>query len=275
MLTTPAEGGAWDVPDHVVREYRGRRTRHATVIPVLNEGDRIRGQVERMHSAGVCDASDVVIADGGSTDGSLDDGFLADNGVRAVVAKTGPGRLSAQLRCGYAWALRQGYEGIVTIDGNGKDEVEAVPAFLKLLDGGADYVQASRFMRGGRGVRTPLVRHLAVRLVHAPLLSLAAGRWFTDTTQGVRGYSRAYLLDGRVQPFRGVFADYELLAYLTVRAPQLGLRVAEVPTVRTYPAGGAVPTKITGWRGPLRLLRSLVAVCAGAYHPVTGTGEAR
>lgn len=270
----PPEDGAWDVPAHVVREYRGRRTRHATVVPVVNEGDRIRGQVERMHRAGVCDASDVVIADGGSTDGSLDDTFLAACGVRAVVEKTGPGRLSAQLRCGYAWALRQGYEGVVTIDGNGKDEVEAVPAFLRLLDEGSDYVQASRFMRGGRGVRTPLVRHLAVRLVHAPLLSLAAGRRFTDTTQGFRGYSRAYLLDGRVQPFRAVFTDYELLAYLTVRAPQLGLRVAEVPTVRTYPAGGAVPTKITGWRGPLRLLRTLVAVCLGAYHPATATGGA-
>lgn len=274
MATAPVTDGTWDVPAHVVREFRGRRTRHVTVVPVLNEGARICNQIKRMHTVGACEASDVVIADGGSADGSLDDAFLAAHGVRAVVVKTGLGRLSAQLRCGYAWAMCQGYEGVVTIDGNGKDEVEAIPAFLQHLDDGFDYIQASRFMAGGRGVRTPFIRHLAVRFIHAPLLSLAAGRRFTDTTQGFRGYSRAYLMDSRVQPFREVFTDYELLAYLTLRAPQLGLRVTEVPTVRTYPVGGVVPTKITGWRGPLRLLRTLVAACLGAYHPPVRPGRA-
>ncbi|UUZ47154.1 hypothetical protein LP420_27115 [Massilia sp. B-10] len=52
-------------------------------------------------------------------------------------------------------------------------------------------------------------------------------RW-TDTTQGFRAYSRKMLSDPRVAPFREVFASYELLAYLSLRVPQLGFRCIEL-----------------------------------------------
>jgi len=40
------------------------------VIPVINEGDRIRGQLMRIRDSGL--PVDVIVADGGSTDGLLD-----------------------------------------------------------------------------------------------------------------------------------------------------------------------------------------------------------
>jgi hypothetical protein len=69
-----------------------------------------------------------------------------------------------------------------------------------------------------------------------------------------------------VQPFRAVFDGYELLAYLTVRASQLGLHVAEIPTTRTYPPAGKVPTKITA-TGSLSLLAILGRTVLRRYHP--------
>ena len=36
---------------------------------------------------------------------------------------------------------------------------------------------------------TPLSRWIAIRLIHAPLCSLASGKWWTDSTQRFRGYS--------------------------------------------------------------------------------------
>ena len=57
-------------------------------------------------------------------------GLLEERGVRGLLVKTGPGKLSAQLRCGYAFAMDQGYEGVVTIDGNDKDDPEAIPRFV-------------------------------------------------------------------------------------------------------------------------------------------------
>lgn len=257
----------WEVPALDVSLFRPKRTRHVIMIPVINEGERIQRQLRDMADLNLPEQADIVVVDGGSTDGSLGEAFLESAGVRALIAKVGPGRLSAQLRSGYAWALLEGYDGIVTIDGNGKDGVDSVPAFLRALDEGYDYVQASRFIRGGRGENTPLSRLLAIRLIHAPMLSLAAGHWFTDTTQGFRAYSAQYLLDPRVAPFRDLFAGYELLAYLTVRASQLGYRVKELPTSRVYPRGEATPTKISGLRGLAGLLMVVFNTVAGRYAP--------
>lgn len=69
--------------------------------------------------------ADILIVDGGSTDGSLELVSLQAKGVRSLLVKTGVGKLSAQLRCAYAFALDQGYAGIVSIDGNDKDDPEA------------------------------------------------------------------------------------------------------------------------------------------------------
>lgn len=259
------DDSGWEVPAHEAAIYAPRRHAHALVIPVINEGDRIRGQLERIRDAGL--AVDVIVADGGSTDGSLDAEFVRPVGVRAVLTKTGPGKLSAQLRMAYAWCLREGYEGIVTIDGNGKDGVEAVAAFVAKLEEGCDYVQGSRYLPGGEAENTPLERTIANRLIHAPLLSIAGRHIFTDTTNGFRAYSARYLTHPEVQPFRHEFSVYNLLFYLTVRAGQLGLKVDHVPVVRRYPESGKVPTKIGGFGSKLALLGETVQAATGGYTP--------
>ncbi|RIJ32320.1 glycosyltransferase family 2 protein [Henriciella mobilis] len=257
----------WEVPAFNTEVLAQKRSRYVVVIPVINEGERIRRQLSDMAQKGINDIADVVVLDGGSTDGSLDLDFLRSCGVRALITKTGPGKLSAQLRCGYAWALIEGYDGIVTIDGNGKDGVEAIPLFISHLEDGYDYLQASRFIKGGYSEHTPLSRLVAIKLIHAPLQSLAARHWFTDTTQGFRGYSARYLLDERVKPFRSVFSGYELLAYLTARASQIGYKVKELPTSRIYPANEPTPTKIKGFSSQWKLIEILFAVLRGAYNP--------
>ena len=262
MPDCPAD---WQLPAAEIHELGPRTSRYAVLIPVLNEGDRIHGQLVRMQQLG--GLPDVVITDGGSTDGSLAPAWLAQHGVRALLIKRGPGRVGAQLRLGFAWCLEQGYEGIVTVDGNGKDGIEAIPDFVAALDEGWDFVQGSRFAPGGRAVRTPLSRLLAITLLHAPVISLAARRRYHDTTNGFRAHARRLLLDPRVRPFRDVFGRYELLWYLAARAGRLGMRVKEIPVSRTYPEKGPTPTKISVLRGGMNILRELWGVLRGAYDP--------
>ena len=187
--------------------------------------------------------------------------------MRAKLRKIGPGKLSAQLRMAFAWALREGYQGCVIVDGNGKDGWEAIPDFLRAMDDGYGFVQGSRYVPGGVAVNTPLDRHLAVRLLHAPLISLAARHWYTDTTNGFRAFSAAFLRDPKVAVFRDVFDTYNLHYYLSVRAPRLGYRVRELPVRRSYPAKGRTPTKISGMRGRLLILRQLATAVTGGYNP--------
>ena len=266
----PLDDRDWEVPSHEEAIYAPKAHKYALVIPVINEGERIRGQLSRIKKAEL--PVDVIVADGGSTDGSLDADFVKPVGVRAVLTKTGPGKLSAQLRMAYAWALREGYKGVVTIDGNGKDGVEAVAHFVAKLEEGCDYVQGSRYLPGGEAENTPLERTIANRLIHAPLLSLAAKHWFTDTTNGFRAYSARYLTHPDVKPFRAGFEVYNLLFYLTVRSGQVGLKVDHVPVVRRYPQDGKVPTKIGGLSSKLALLGETVRAATGGYTPDHAAG---
>jgi len=255
---------SWQVPAYEAHEFFPRRTRHCLCIPVLDEDGRFRRQLAKMQ--GQMDLADVVVADGGSTDGSTDPAALREAGVRALLVKTGPGRLGAQLRMGLAWALEQGYQGVVLVDGSDKDDTSALPMFLDELARGADFVQGSRYLPGGEGVNTPVLREAGVRLLHAPAISLAAGYWYTDTTNGFRAYSARFLRDERVAPFRDVFRGYELHYYLSIRAARLGFKVVEVPVRREYPRG-QVPSKIRGLRGVATVLQALAAACLGRFDP--------
>jgi len=256
----------WSIPAYSVTFWTGRKHQNCVIIPVINEGSRIIALLERMARIRVADIADIIIVDGGSSDGSLDPSKLQELEVRGLIIKTGSGKLSAQLRCGYAFALHAGFSGIITIDGNNKDDPEAIARMVSELEGGADFLQASRFIEGGVAENTPLSRHFAIKFIHAPMLRLFSGFPWTDTTQGFRAYSARLLLDGRVLPFRDCFMSYELLAYLSYRAPRLGFRCSEIGTVRRYPQG-EVPTKISTVRGNIRVLVILVKACLGFYNP--------
>lgn len=255
----------WELPSFEEVQYAEKQHEYALVIPVINEGDRIREQLQRILHAKL--SVDVIIADGGSTDGSLDPGYMDEVAVTAVLTKTGEGKLSAQLRMAYAWCLRKGYRGIVTIDGNGKDVVDAIADMLVKLREGYDYVQGSRYLPGGFAENTPLERTIANRAIHAPLLSIAGRHWFTDTTNGFRAYSAKYLLDKRVLPFRQIFQNYELLFYLTVRAGQTNMRVTQLPVKRRYPKTGKTPTKINSITNKFEVLKQTFEVALGKYSP--------
>lgn len=257
----------WQVPESEYAEFAGKRSDICVCVPVINEGGRIRALLERMRRINIMNKYDVVIADGGSTDGSLDENYLRHMGVRTLLTKIGPGKLGAQMRMAMAYGIDEGYKGFIFIDGNNKDDPEAIPRFAAKLEEGYDFVQGSRYMPGGRGINTPLLRHFAIKCLHVPLISMAARRRFTDTTNGFRAYSTRLLLDPRVQPFRDVFWSYELLFYLAIRSSRLDMRVTEIPTTRAYPIGEKAPSKISPFRGTLVLLKILLQSVFIGYNP--------
>ncbi|MFB2968473.1 glycosyltransferase family 2 protein [Aerosakkonema sp. BLCC-F183] len=255
----------WEIPNHTIDELFPKRSRYCVCIPVINEGLKIRTQLDRMRA--ISKDFDVIIADGGSTDNSLALDVISELGVRTLLTKQDTGKLSAQMRMAFAYAMQQGYEGIITIDGNNKDDPEAITTFAQALDAGFDHIQGSRFIKGGKEVNTPWVRLFAIKLIHAPLISLAAGFRYTDTTNGFRAYSRNFLLDPRVAPFRQVFSGYELHYYLAIRSARLGFRVKELPVCRRYPSKGPVPTKISPIKGNIIVMKTLLKACLHKYNP--------
>lgn len=255
------------VPQFECTEYETKKKKYVLLIPIINEGDRILKELKRAYEHNVSDYADIVICDGGSTDGCTEENKLRKLKVNALLVKQDEGRQGAQLRMGIWWALERDYKGIITIDGNNKDSIEDVPNFIAKLEEGYDLVQGSRFVKGGRAINTPFIRTISVKLIHAPIISLTAKHRFTDTTNAYRAYSVKYLKDESVKPLRDIFMTYELLAYLSVRATQLGYRACEIPVSRAYPKKGKTPTKISFFKGNGELMKILVKNLFGAYKP--------
>lgn len=254
----------WELPEYKLYCFREKKTKYCVCTPVKDEGEKIIKQLKRMKR--YIHLADIIIADWGSSDGSTKPSLLKKLGVRTLLIKKSPGKQATQLRMGFAYCLKEGYEGIIQIDGNNKDGVGAIPKFIQALHEGYDYTQGSRFIKGGKAINTPFIRWLGIRFVTSPLLSFAAKSWYTDVTNGFRAYSRKYLLNFKVKPFRSIFVNYALNFYLCVRASQLGLKTKEIPVTRRYPKG-KIPTKMSGIKGQLGLLKEVIKTALGHYHP--------
>ena len=257
--------GIQGVPDFICDEYAPKQTKYCLLIPIINENGRIQKELQRAKAANIDALVDIVICDGGSSDGGTNAEVLTALGVNTLLTKTGEGKQGAQLRMGFWWTIQRGYEGFITIDGNNKDSIEDVPVFIEKLDVGYDFVQGSRFIKGGQAINTPIMRWIAVNFIHAPIISITAKKRFTDTTNAYRAYSKKYIMHPNVQPFRDIFLTYELLAYLSVKASQLGLRACEIPVTRAYPKDEKMPTKINGFRGNNLLLKILFENARGKF----------
>ncbi|ABM02305.1 dolichyl-phosphate beta-D-mannosyltransferase [Psychromonas ingrahamii 37] len=236
---------------------------YCVAIFVINEGEKLHKQLQRMKNSNL--NVDVIISDGGSTDGSTDNQTLKDLGVNTLLVKKENGKLGSQMRIAFAWAIEKGYQGIITIDGNNKDSVESINNFVGKLKLGYDHIQGSRFIPGGKAINTPRSRLLGLKLLHVPMMRLASGFKYTDTTNGFRAYSKKLLLANSMAVFRDVFTSYEFHYYLAIEAVKQGYKCIEIPVTRTYPKG-KVPTKISPIKGNLNIIKTLIFTSMGGYN---------
>ena len=253
----------FDVPTYTTKTYIEKKFDYALVIPILNEEGRISEQLEKIKI--LSPNVDIILADGGSTDGSILDSKMKYANVSTLLEIKSEGQLSAQLRMAFHYCLLSGYLGVITMDGNNKDGTLGIIEILSKLEQGFDFVQGSRFIKNGQSVNTPPIRYIAIRFFHAPLISLGAKHWYTDTTNGFRGHSRNLLESQAISIFREVFKKYELLSYIPIAASKQGFKVTEVGVKREYPKNVPTPTKIKGVKNHLSVARVLFKAILGDY----------
>lgn len=247
------------IPPHESHIFSPKRTRYALLVPVLNEGQRFISQMEKMKASGIFTLCDVFICDGASCDSSANANFVKNYGCAGLFINTSDKRgQGVQLKQGFFHTLKMGYDGVVMVDGNDKDNVyESLPRFLAKLDEGYDVVQATRFTLGGSELNTPLMRKIAIRLIASPLISLTSGVHYDDVCNGYKGFSARYMLDERMEWFRESFCTYEYCYYPLVQVKKLGYKAVQVPTTRAYPQN-ELPSKIKGIFAYTKLLRQII-----------------
>jgi dolichol-phosphate mannosyltransferase len=224
------------------------------LIPCFDEAARVGPVLAALPG---CVAAALVV-----DDGSADDtGAVARLAGARVLRLEGRRGVGAALRAGFRLAVAEGFDAVVVLAGNGKDDPRQVPALLEPLEAGlADLAQGSRWLASSpRLGAMPRYRRLATRL-HPLLFSLVTGQYATDTTNGFRAVARAVLSDPRLGLDDARLDGYQLEPTLYARAIALGYRTVEVPVRKVYPRGegGRTVTKMTPGVGWAQLLTPLV-----------------
>ena len=219
-------------------------------IFAYNEGEKIRRTIGR-HP--VPHDYDLVVMDDGSTDGAIES--IPRNGWMHLRNGVNQG-IGAAMKRVFEFAIEGRYDVLVIQAGNDKDDPNEIPRLLEPLHADrADFVQGSRFLRGGGYGRTPVYRVLATRFVHPLLFSWMVGKRVTETTNGFRAFRVEILRDVRVNWRQDWLNQYELEPYLLFNVIRLGYRHCEVPVTKVYPPRRLGYTKmkpITGWWSILR-----------------------
>jgi dolichol-phosphate mannosyltransferase len=234
--------------------------KYAWLIVARNEGQRLVRQLEKMcqHNQGI----DIIVMDGNSNDGSLELLSKGSSGITTLLVSSAALGFSTDLQLGLIFAAREGYLGVVTSDGNGKDSVEDVQKFIKQLEVGADFIQGSRFLEKDKHSNTPFLRYLGIRFISSPFTSIISGLKITDTTNGFRAYSKKLIEHDQLRLEQKSFQGYSLVSYVPFFVGRHQLNFREISVRRDYPATGATPTKIVS---PLQWIQIFFDLFRGAF----------
>jgi len=227
--------------------YPGHRVLAA--FPFFNEGPKLGAMASRL-SPGLVDRFL------GVNNASTDDGVTTLATHRIPVIDQPSGGVGSCLRAAIDYGRREGFDILVVMAGNDKDDPGQIPRLLApLLQNQADYVQGSRFLAGGSSVRLPVFRHFSIKLLSI-FYRLYTGQPCTDLTNGFRAYRLSLFDDPRINIHQDWLDTYEFEYYLHWKVRHCGYRVVEVPVTKTYPAAKHVPyTKIRALTGWWRMLR--------------------
>lgn len=212
----------------------------AVVIPTLNEAESIGAVVTELLRCGV---ETVLVADGGSTDGTLE--IATQAGAQVLDAGRGYGRACL------AGATAASTPFIVFMDGDGADDPHLIPALLDPLRAGeCDFAIGSRW-RGRREPGSMSIHQIGAGLVIGFAIRLLYGVAYSDMC-AFRVIRRDTLLSlGMVEMTYGWNLEMQL------RVARARLRVLEVPVPCRRRIGGKsnVSGSLRGtWRAGTQIL---------------------
>ena len=217
----------------------------SVVLPCLDEADTLGTCLAKVRKVFADDEIDgeIVVADNGSTDGSIE--IAEEMGARVVHVE----------ERGYGNALMGGIRaarGKYVVMGDADDSYDwlELPKFVEQLRLGYDLVQGCRLERGGGRV-LPGAMPMLHRRWGNPMFSRMARSWFkspvTDVYCGFRGFSKSFWTD-----LRQTAGGMEFATEMIIRASLRGSRIAEVP-ITLHPDGRVahaphLRTFRDGWR---------------------------
>jgi glycosyltransferase involved in cell wall biosynthesis len=200
------------------------------IIPAYNEAKRIGALVAqvKLHLP-------VLVVDDGSADDTAQLAEAAGAQVLRQVPNQGKG---AALRAGFQRALDQGYEAVITLDGDGQHDPAEIPTFLEAYQASsADLIIGKRDFS-----HMPWTRRLA-NTFGRWLFTWALGQYIPDNQSGYRLLSRRLM--ERLLPSREQGFEFEVEMIATCLRNRYCLEWAPIRTIYAGEASHIQPLKHT------------------------------
>ncbi len=225
------------------------------IIPAYNEANIIASVIAGVRQ--ILPDTAIAVVDDGSRDETAAVARAAGTYVVTHPVNLGAG---GALQTGYRYAVREGYDVVVQIDGDGQHDPEYVTALVDALSEG-DYVIGSRFMHG-ESYTVPLSRRVGITILRG-LLRVFTRMNVTDPTSGYRALSRpvfSYLARG---PFPEDFPDADVV-FMLHRA---GFRLKEIPVrMRQNPFGRS---QHAGFRPAYYMFKQVLSIFLTTFRRFT------
>lgn len=220
------------------------------VMPCLNEAETLQRCIEKarlgIERAGL--RGEVIVADNGSTDGSIE--IAQQHGARLVPVKAK----------GYGSALRGGIEAargkwIIMGDADDSYDFSAIVGFVQQFQAGFELVMGCRLPVGG-GTIAPGAMPWKNRWLGNPVLSFIGRLFFRcpahDFHCGLRGFTKdAY------RRMELTTTGMEFASEMVIKATLKDLRITEVP-ITLHKDGRSRPPHLKPWRDGWRHLRFML-----------------
>jgi dolichol-phosphate mannosyltransferase len=179
---------------------------------------------------------EAIVVDDGSTDATGDE--ARSHGAAVVLRHEHRGGVGAAIRTGFKCARERGRPYVALVSGDDQHEPsDLVGALDFALARDLDYVQGSRWMRGGHVVGQTGGRNIGTQF-YSIVFSLLAFHRITDATNGFRIFRTTILDDPSIDIDQLWLDSYELEPYLLYKTIRAHYSVVEYPVTVRYHARG-------------------------------------
>jgi len=200
--------------------------------PVYNEKETISNFIDKLQKVSKENNYDFIIIDDGSTDGSID--VIKEKGIIYIKHEkrqgVGKGIIDA-----IDYGINEGYDILVVMASNGKDNPEEIRRLVHAIeDYDYDFVQGSRYLKGGSTEGTPWTRKLSTR-VFTLGWNLITWYWMKDASNGFRAYKLSIFDNKNIKYHQQWLHKYSFEYYLLFKVFQLKYKIKEIPVSKNYP----------------------------------------
>ncbi len=191
----------------------------AIVIPAHNEAQTIGLLVKDVRALGY----DCIVIDDGSLDKTAVNAIESGAVVLKTAAKGGKGNA---LKMGFSYVLKNDYEALIAMDGDGQHSPSDIPKFVSCYQNSkADVISGNRMHNPGG---MPLVR-LATNRLMSWMISLFCHQHIPDTQCGFRLIKTSVLKVIKLES-----SDFEIETEVLIKASKKSFKIASVGIQTIY-----------------------------------------